>query len=74
MQDPREAGRQPIDSGKDHRMYRGTKVVSPLLRRALLAVVHSMLGRLLTQVIHAPLSAPNAISHAGSSDWKNSSG
>ena len=27
-----------------------------------------------TQVIHAPLSAPKAISQAGSRDWKNSSG
>ena len=25
-------------------------------------------------MIQAPLSAPKAISHAGSSDWKNSSG
>lgn len=27
-----------------------------------------------TQVIHVPLSRPNAICHAGSRDWKNSSG
>lgn len=31
-------------------------------------------GKQLTQVIQAPLSAPKAISHAGSSDWKYSSG
>ena len=30
--------------------------------------------RILTQVIQAPLSLPNAISQAGSSDWKYSSG
>jgi hypothetical protein len=31
-------------------------------------------GGIPTQVIHAPLDAPNAISHAGSRDWKYSSG
>ena len=31
-------------------------------------------GFLLAQVIQAPLFAPNAHSHAGSRDWKNSSG
>ena len=32
------------------------------------------ISHFLTQVIQAPLSAPNAIRHAGSSDWKYSSG
>lgn len=31
-------------------------------------------GAALTQVIQGPWSPPNAIFHAGSSDWKNSSG
>ncbi len=31
-------------------------------------------GATLTQVIQGPWSPPNAIFHAGSSDWKNSSG
>ena len=35
---------------------------------------HGSAFKQLTQVIHAPLSLPKAISQAGSSDWKYSSG
>ena len=54
-------------------MYSRSKVVLPFLHKAS-AFVNGPGSGLITQVIHAPLFAPKAISHAGSSDWKNSSG
>ena len=47
----------------------------PLLSACLTSAITRQYDRELpTQVIHAPLSLPKAICHAGSSDWKNSSG
>ena len=66
---------QPVYTGENARVYGRAQLILPFLR-ALLAWATALLwaGRMPTQVIHAPLSLPNAICQAGSSDWKNSSG